>query len=122
MDGTRRILGFAILATAIGCTSAPLGPDPMVNEQAGKLMQVGVAELFQTADGVQVAYPRPFGAVPKLTLGEGKGSIPASEVEVLDQQPDHFTVRPKKDGFSILSWRAEGAPGQATALPKKGSR
>ncbi len=117
MDTTlnRRAFLAACGFAAAGCTTTG---DPMVRETDGVLKQMGVAEVFQTADGIQVAYPRPFAAVPTLVLGEGKGSIPAAEVEILDQKPDHFRFRWKRDGgLAALSWRAEGPP---AAVPRGG--
>ena len=102
--------------TAAGCHTPG---DPRVRETDGVFKQMGVAEVFQTADVIQVAYPRPFAAVPTLVVGESKGSIPAAEVEILDQKPDHFRFRWKRDcGLAALSWRAEGPPAAAA----RGSR
>ncbi|HVK13798.1 MAG TPA: hypothetical protein VM597_33965 [Gemmataceae bacterium] len=101
--------GFA--AGVAGCTATG---DPLAREADGVLHRQGVAEVFPTADGIQVAYPRPSAAVPSLVVGDGRGSIPAAEVEVLDQQPDHVRFRSKRDGgLTALSWRAEGPPAAA---------
>lgn len=113
MDATldRRTF-LAACGVAAGVAAGCHAPgDPVIHETAGTLKQMGVAEVFQTADGIQVAYPRPFAAVPALVVGEGKHTIPAAEVEILDQQPDHFRFRWTRDGgLAALAWRAEGPP------------
>jgi hypothetical protein len=117
MDTTlnRRTFLAACGFAAAGCRTPG---NLMVRESDGVLHQRGMAEVFQTADGIQVAYPRPFAAVPTLVVGEGKESVPAAEVEILDQQPDHFRFRWKRDGgLAALSWRAEGPP---AAVPPGG--
>ena len=115
IDRRAFLAACGVAASAVGCKTPG---DPMVRETDGVLKQAGVAEVLQTADGIQVVYPRPFSAVPTRVVGEGKGSIPAAEVEILDQKPDHFRFRWKRDGgLATLSWRAEGAAG---AVPSGG--
>lgn len=108
---TRRGLIGLGLALSLGCTSSPNRGDPTIVEENGLLRQSGMAEVFSTADGIQIVYPRPFAEVPRLTLGVGKGSVAASEVELVEQRPDHFTVRWKRDGgIAPIGWSAEGKP------------
>lgn len=93
-----------LLALAMGCKTV----EPHQASGGNSVIrQSGAVEVFQTADGIQVAYPQPFSKTPQLTLGNGK-----EDVELLDQQPDHFRVRWKQDGgMGTLSWRAEGSTG-----------
>jgi hypothetical protein len=55
--------------------------------------------------------------ITRRTFSVGCG-FAAAEIELLDQQPDHFRFRWKRDGgLAALSWRAEGPP---AAVPRGG--
>ncbi|WP_157368658.1 hypothetical protein [Zavarzinella formosa] len=118
--------GMAWLAAGwicgFGCMSFNLGnrtyesPSSYV-DHAGVLRQTGEAPLIRTQDDrIEVYYPRAYSTKPNLTLGKQAPSVSMEEVELLEQAPDHFTVRwkGKAGGEASLSWHAEGVPG---ALP-----
>ena len=118
--------GMAWLAAGwfcgFGCMSLNLGNRSDESrssyvDHAGVLRQSGEAPLIRTQDDrIEVCYPRPFAAKPLLTLGREPGSVPMPEIELLEQTPDHFTVRwlGTGGGEASLNWQAEGTP----AAPK----
>ena len=123
--GERLRLAVAVvfgLMGGLGCMSFNLGnrtyetPASYV-DNAGVLKQNGESPLVKTLDDrIEIYFPRPFAATPHLSLGKGSNSVPASEIELLEQHPDHFTIRWKATGGeAILAWRAEGMPGATTA-------
>ena len=119
--GERLRLAIAVacgLIGGFGCMSFNLGnrtyegPGSYI-DRAGALKQNGESPICKTRDDrLEVFYPRPYATTPHLTLCKGSNSIPASEIELLDQHPDHFTVRWKgSGGEAVLAWKAEGMPG-----------
>lgn len=113
--------GIAWLAAGwicgFGCMSINLGnrtyqsPGSYI-DHTGVLRQTGETPLIKTQDDrIEVYYPRPFSSKPNLTLGKNPGSVPSQEIELLEQTPDHFTIRwHGQGGEALLSWHAEGMP------------
>lgn len=120
-SGWSRWWGVAWLAagwvSGFGCMSLNLGnrtyetPGSYV-DNGGVLRQTGETPLVRTQDDrIEVYYPRPYANKPNLTLGKQSNSVPAREIELVEQTPDHFTVRWKGNGGEAnLSWHAEGVP------------
>lgn len=114
-------LAIAILAgitCGMGCMSFNLGnrtyqsPGSYITT-SGTLCQDGESPLIATADNkITIYYPRAFASKPNLSLCKGSGSVPASEIELVEQHNDHFVVRwLSQGGEKNLTWHAEGLPG-----------
>lgn len=105
--------------SGFGCMSFNLGnrtyesPASYV-DQGGVLKQNGESPLIRTQDDrIEIYYPKPFASKPNLTLGKQPNSVSMSEIQLLEQTPDHFTIRWNGSGEGNLSWHAEGVPGSA---------
>jgi hypothetical protein len=143
MDGgrslsTRKRVALAVglvFAFVIGCKTfdtSSTGGDSSPRAETRTVRQKGEAPLFQTADGrIEIQYPTPFAANPRLKLGRESSSVPASQIQLLEQHPDRFVLSWNgpangQGGEGLLSWEAEGTPAgtlsDANATPKTGGR
>jgi hypothetical protein len=104
----RRLSRAALFATAsvtlLSCMTPFLGPDA---QRSGlTLVQADTLSLpwFRTGEAFTIYYPVPYVATPHLKLEE------PGEVELVEQSPDHFTVKKLGVFAQELKWRAEGVP------------
>ena len=112
------VLAFMItLIIFLGCMSFNIGTtvvEPAAGEvlvQTGKLQPTGETEQ-------DVFYPIPYASPPNLTIDDTF----ASDVVIVDQQPDHFRVRFVKNKPLVrvfgVEWTAKGLRAAATKPPE----
>lgn len=115
----RRFLLFVpalILLPVFGCVFSIGGshePPITVVDGAGRpLKQKGEVQLVESSTGIiDVYYPIVYATPPNLQL---ECSFP-DNIELVDQQPDHFSIRSKFGGLFTVGWTAIGMP--ATSAP-----
>lgn len=127
MDGTMsrgerwRLVSVLLfgLTAGMGCMSLNIGPtyerpaSTSFIDASGVLKQHNESPIIRSAEGPfsVIYYPRPYASKPNLKFIKNADSVNPNEVEIVEQLPDHFTVRWLGKGHDpVLAWEAEGMP------------
>lgn len=113
------------LVAGISCMSIGIGNKTVDPSAGGTLKQQGEFNLLDSPQGtVDVYYPRPYASPPNLRLsGNDLVHTVADCIEIVEQKPDHFTLRRKGSGPLLFpadkhfTWHAEGLPAGMLPYP-----